>query len=134
MSQVVSKKEIVELISKEIPVEPLDPNYFGEVASRYRYVGSTAEFGVISSVTDSFCSSCTRVRLSADGKIYTCLFAENGFDLRTLVRQEISDESLLQSLIDIWINRKDRYSDERMENTRKGKKRKNKIEMSYIGG
>ncbi|HHW36955.1 MAG TPA: GTP 3',8-cyclase MoaA [Bacillales bacterium] len=134
LSQVISKKEIVEVISKEIPVEPLDPNYFGEVASRYRYVDSTAEFGVISSVTDSFCSSCTRVRLSADGKIYTCLFAEKGFDLRALVRQEISDESLFQSLTDIWENRKDRYSDERLENARKGKKRKHKIEMSYIGG
>lgn len=134
LSQVVSKKEIVERISQEIQVEPLGPNYFGEVASRYRYVGTTAEFGVISSVTDSFCSSCTRVRLSADGKIYTCLFAEKGFDLKTLIRQETSDEILLQSLIDVWENRKDRYSDERLENTRNGKKRKNKIEMSYIGG
>lgn len=132
LSQVVSKKEIVERISKEIPVEPLDPNYFGEVASRYRYVGTTTEFGVISSVTDSFCSSCTRVRLSADGKLYTCLFAEKGFDVRTLLRNNTADEELRDSLIDVWENRKDRYSDERMEITKKGKKRK--IEMSYIGG
>lgn len=134
LSQVISKKEIVEMISKEIPVEPLDPNYYGEVASRYRYVGTTAEFGVISSVTDSFCSSCTRARLSADGKVYTCLFAEQGFDLKSLLRNGISDEDLKKSLIDVWENRKDRYSDERMEITKKGKKRKSKIEMSYIGG
>lgn len=135
LTQVVSKKEIVEMISKELPVESLDPNYYGEVASRYRYVGSSAEFGVISSVTDSFCSSCTRARLSADGKVYTCLFAEQGFDLKSLLRDHTTtDENLLQSLIDVWENRKDRYSDERLENTQKGKKRKSKIEMSYIGG
>ncbi|HHY73037.1 MAG TPA: GTP 3',8-cyclase MoaA [Bacillus bacterium] len=134
LSQVVSKKEIVEMISKEIPVEPLSANYFGEVASRYRYVGSATEFGVISSVTDSFCSSCTRIRLSADGKLYTCLFAEQGYDIKTLVRKKATDEELIQLILDIWGNRKDRYSDERLEIAKKGEQRKGKIEMSYIGG
>lgn len=134
LQQVVSKKEIVEMISKELPVEPADPNYFGEVASRYRYIDSTAEFGVISSVTDSFCSSCTRARLSADGKIYTCLFAERGFDLKNLLRNQITDEELRNTLINVWEKRTDRYSDERMELTKNGKRQKSKIEMSYIGG
>ncbi|WP_017755761.1 GTP 3',8-cyclase MoaA [Calidifontibacillus oryziterrae] len=134
LEQVVSKKEIVGMISKEIPVEPVDPNYFGEVASRYKYTDCNAEFGVISSVTDSFCSSCTRARLSADGKMYTCLFAEQGFDLKNLMRNEISDEELLKTIINVWEKRTDRYSDERMEITKKGNRPKSKIEMSYIGG
>ncbi|WP_374724665.1 GTP 3',8-cyclase MoaA [Calidifontibacillus erzurumensis] len=134
LSQVISKKEIVEMIAKEMPLQPLDPNYFGEVASRYRYVDSKTEIGIISSVTDSFCSSCTRIRLSADGKIYTCLFADKGFDVRTLLREKASVQELKESIKNVWFNRKDRYSDERLEQTIKGNKRKNKIEMSYIGG
>ncbi|WP_102345608.1 GTP 3',8-cyclase MoaA [Bacillus sp. Marseille-P3661] len=134
LEQVVSKKDIVEKIAAEIPVEPIDPNYFGEVASRYRYLDSDAEFGVISSVTDSFCSSCTRARLSADGKLYTCLFAEKGFDLRKLIRDGVTDELLLKSVSHQWTYRKDRYSDERKEHTVNNSKRKSKIEMSYIGG
>lgn len=134
LEQVVSKKEIVDIISKEMSIEPIDPNYFGEVASRYKYVDSMTEFGVISSVTDSFCGSCTRARLSADGKLYTCLFAEEGVDLKSLLRKEISDEALLQVIVEIWERRKDRYSEERLEYTKKGRRRKSKIEMSYIGG
>ena len=97
----------------------------------YRYVGSNAEVGFITSVSESFCSSCTRARISADGKFFTCLFGAKGTDLRTLLRENISDASLLKILNDTWRYRTDRYSDERtVENTSK----RPKVEMSYIGG
>src|SRR5690606_22339793 len=98
---------------------------------RYRYVDNGAEVGFITSVSESFCSSCTRARLSSDGKLYTCLFASEGFDLRELVRGGKTDEELLQEIIAVWERRGDRYSDERTEQTVKNKK---KINMSYIGG
>ncbi|TLS37914.1 GTP 3',8-cyclase MoaA [Pseudalkalibacillus caeni] len=133
LDHVVSKKEIVEMIDKEMQLEPIDANYYGEVASRYRYKGSDEEIGVISSVTDSFCSSCTRARLSADGAIYTCLFAGKGISLRNPMRNGYSDQELTELITDIWNNRHDRYSDERLTATNNGKTRE-KIEMSYIGG
>lgn len=129
--QVVSKKYIHDLIHEEMPLEPVDADYFGEVAKRYRYIGSEAEIGFISSVTESFCSSCTRARISADGKLYTCLFATGGHDLKELVRSGASDAEIDQALQSIWQARRDRYSDERTEETAKQRK---KIEMSYIGG
>lgn len=129
--QVVSKKEIYEKIHAVYPLEPVDPNYFGEVAKLYRYKGTNAEVGFITSVSESFCSSCTRARISAEGKLYTCLFATKGFDLKTLVRSEATDEDISKTVTEIWNNRKDRYSDERTEETAKNRKR---IEMSYIGG
>jgi cyclic pyranopterin phosphate synthase len=134
LAEVVSKKEILDTIDKEMPMEPVEAEYFGEVANRYRYKDSTTEVGIISSVTDSFCSSCTRARLSADGKLYTCLFASKGHDLRTLVRsEEINDKELEDEIVTIWSRRDDRYSDERLMNTEQSKNRP-KIEMSYIGG
>ncbi|MGN7300071.1 GTP 3',8-cyclase MoaA [Ferdinandcohnia sp. SAFN-114] len=129
--QVVSKKAIHDLIHSEMPLEPVDADYFGEVAKRYRYVGTDVEIGFISSVTESFCSSCTRARISADGKLYTCLFATAGHDLRSLIRSDASESEIDETLKSIWQVRRDRYSDERTEET--AKKRK-KIEMSYIGG
>ncbi|MGN7892862.1 GTP 3',8-cyclase MoaA [Bacillus sp. 22475] len=129
--QVVTKRELIEMIHKVYPLEPAEAHYFGEVAKRYRYVGTNVEVGFITSVSDSFCASCTRARISADGKFYTCLFATEGLDVRELLRGNLSDEELLSVIQDVWMNRKDRYSDERTEESAKNRP---KIEMSYIGG
>jgi GTP 3',8-cyclase len=129
--QVVSKKEIYDMLQAVYPLELLEPTYFGEVAKRYRYAGTNTEVGFITSVSESFCSSCTRARISAEGKLYTCLFAAKGFDLRTLVRSEASDEEIAWAVTEVWNKRKDCYSDERTEETMKNRE---KIEMSYIGG
>ncbi|EEM70544.1 Molybdenum cofactor biosynthesis protein A [Bacillus thuringiensis serovar andalousiensis BGSC 4AW1] len=132
LKEVVSKQEIVDMIHQVMPLERIEANYAGEVATRYRYIGSNEEIGVISSVTDSFCSSCTRARISAEGKLYTCLFASKGNDLRDLLRSDYTDEEITDVVRDIWNNREDRYSDERLSNS--NKKAMPKIEMSHIGG
>ncbi|WP_166703948.1 GTP 3',8-cyclase MoaA [Bacillus albus] len=132
LKEVVTKQEIVNAIHQVMPLERIEANYAGEVATRYRYIGSEEEIGIISSVTDSFCSSCTRARISAEGKLYTCLFASKGNDLRELLRSVYTDEEITDIVRDIWNNREDRYSDERLSHT--GKKRVPKIEMSHIGG
>lgn len=132
LKEVVSKQEIVDAIHQVMPLERIEANYAGEVATRYRYIGSDEEIGIISSVTDSFCSSCTRARISAEGKLYTCLFASKGNDLRELLRSGYTDEEITYIVRDIWNNREDRYSDERLSHT--SKKRVPKIEMSHIGG
>ncbi|HHB2166624.1 MULTISPECIES: GTP 3',8-cyclase MoaA [Bacillus cereus group] len=132
LKEVVSKQEIVDMIHQVMPLERIEANYAGEVATRYRYIGSDEEIGVISSVTDSFCSSCTRARISAEGKLYTCLFASKGNDLRELLRSDYTDEEIKDVVRDIWNNREDRYSDERLSNS--NKKAMPKIEMSHIGG
>ncbi|WP_318582478.1 GTP 3',8-cyclase MoaA [Bacillus paranthracis] len=132
LKEVVSKQEIVDTIHQVMPLERIEANYAGEVATRYRYIGSDEEIGIISSVTDSFCSSCTRARISAEGKLYTCLFASKGNDLRELLRSEYTDEEITDVVRDIWNKREDRYSDERLSHT--SKKRAPKIEMSHIGG
>ncbi|MED4213940.1 GTP 3',8-cyclase MoaA [Priestia megaterium] len=129
--QVVTKRELIEMIHSVYPLEPAEAHYFGEVAKRYRYVGTNVEVGFITSVSESFCASCTRARISADGKFYTCLFATEGLDVRELLRGNLSDEELLSVIQDVWMNRKDRYSDERTEESAKNRP---KIEMSYIGG
>ncbi|MED0989313.1 GTP 3',8-cyclase MoaA [Bacillus nitratireducens] len=129
--QVVTKRELIEMIRRVYPLEPAEAHYFGEVAKRYRYVGTNVEVGFITSVSESFCSSCTRARISADGKFYTCLFATEGLDVRKLLRGNLSDDELLSVIQDVWVNRKDRYSDERTEESAKNRP---KIEMSYIGG
>ncbi|EEL85752.1 Molybdenum cofactor biosynthesis protein A [Bacillus cereus AH1272] len=129
--QVVTKRELIEMIHRVYPLEPAEAHYFGEVAKRYRYVGTNVEVGFITSVSESFCSSCTRARISADGKFYTCLFATEGLDVRKLLRGNLSDDELLSVIQDVWVNRKDRYSDERTEESAKNRP---KIEMSYIGG
>ncbi|MCG7343596.1 GTP 3',8-cyclase MoaA [Sporosarcina sp. ACRSL] len=129
--KVVTKKEIYEMLRTEYDMEPAEEEYYGEVAKRYRYLDNGAEVGFITSVSESFCSTCTRARLSSDGKLYTCLFASNGFDLRDLIRSGMSDEELLDAITGVWERRADRYSDERTEQTVKNRK---KINMSYIGG
>ncbi|MHA6528770.1 GTP 3',8-cyclase MoaA [Paenibacillus sp. BAC0078] len=129
--KVVTKKEILERLQETYELEALDHNYFGEVAKRYRYKDSKAQIGFITSVSESFCSSCTRARLSSDGKFYTCLFASGGFDLRELLRGGADDQSLLAAIKSVWELRADRYSDERTEQTARNR---TKIGMSYIGG
>lgn len=129
--RVVSKREILAQLEKHFRLEPLEENYFGEVAQRYRYEDHEAEVGFITSVSESFCATCTRARLSSDGKLYTCLFASDGYDLRSLIRSHKTDEEILDHITSIWTKRKDRYSDERTEATAKGRR---KINMSYIGG
>lgn len=132
LGEVVSKQEILEMIHKVMPLERIEANYPGEVATRYRYIDSDEEIGIISSVTDSFCSSCTRARISAEGKLYTCLFASKGNDLKELLRFGYTDEEITNVIRDIWNNRSDRYSEERLTNT--SNKAMPKIEMSHIGG
>ncbi|EJR50060.1 molybdenum cofactor biosynthesis protein A [Bacillus cereus VD107] len=129
--QVITKQELIDMIHQVYPIEPAESHYFGEVAKRYRYVGTDVEVGFITSVSESFCSSCTRARISADGKFYTCLFATEGMDLRKLLRENLSDNDFLKAIQDVWEDRKDRYSDERTEESAKNRP---KIEMSYIGG
>lgn len=130
MGEVVPSREVVERISAEFPLEPVDPNYVGEVAERWRYRDGSGEIGVISSVTQAFCSSCTRIRLSTEGKLYTCLFAQGGHDLRDLLRTGATDEALDRAIARVWLAREDRYSEIRTTNT----VTQHKIEMSYIGG
>ena len=130
MDDVVSAREIVELINAEFPLEPADPNYRGEVAERWRYRDGSGEIGVIASVTQAFCRDCTRMRLSTEGKLYTCLFATAGHDIRDLLRGGASDEQIRQQIRGVWSARTDRYSEIRSAATIPLRK----IEMSYIGG
>lgn len=130
MDDVVSAREIVDIISRALPLEPADPNYTGEVAERWRYTDGSGEIGVIASVTQAFCRDCTRARISTEGQLYTCLFATSGHDLRTLLRSGASDEALLATIGGVWTAREDRYSEIRGQQTVPLKK----IEMSYIGG
>ena len=130
MDDVVPSAEVIGMIGRELPLEPIDANYPGEVAARWRYRDGSGEIGVISSVTQAFCSDCTRARLATDGKLYTCLFATEGVDLRALVRAGATDDEIGNHLAAVWSRRADRYSEIRSENTRSLPK----IEMSYIGG
>lgn len=130
MDDVVTAREIIEMINREMPLEPLDPNYPGEVAERWRYRDGSGEIGVIASVTQAFCRDCTRIRLSTEGKLYTCLFATDGHDLRVLLRGGASDSEIRSTIEAIWSKRSDRYSEIRTAHTAKLQK----IEMSYIGG
>lgn len=129
--KVVTKQEILRKLESVYTLKAVDEEYFGEVAKRYRYEGSEAQVGFITSVSESFCSSCTRSRLSSDGKFYTCLFATEGFDIRKLLRDDWDDLQLLDAIGAVWSGRRDRYSDERTEESAKSRK---KIGMSYIGG
>lgn len=129
--KVVTKIEIYEMLKDIYEMKPADQHYYGEVAKRYRYKDNGAEVGFITSVSESFCSTCTRARLSSDGKLFTCLFASDGFDLKTFIRSGKSDDELLEVIRNVWKRRSDRYSDERTEQTAKNRK---KIGMSYIGG
>ena len=135
MGEVVPSAEVISAINAELPLEEVAPNYDGETSVRWCYRDGSGEIGVISSVTQSFCQSCTRVRVSTEGKLFTCLFATGGHDLRALMRGGCSDEQLSTVMAHIWRERTDRYSDLRSAATNDlrgtGKK---KIEMSYIGG
>jgi cyclic pyranopterin phosphate synthase len=130
LNDVVSAREIVATIDRELPLEPVEKNYPGEVAERWCYRDGSGEIGVIASVTQAFCADCTRARLSADGSLYTCLFATVGHDLRGLVRSDATDSQIADSIAAIWTARDDRYSELRSEETAGLKK----IEMSFIGG
>jgi cyclic pyranopterin phosphate synthase len=130
MDDVVPSLEVVRRIDAALPLEAVGPQYPGEVAERWRYADGSGEIGVISSVTQAFCSTCTRARLSTEGMLYTCLFAESGYDLRALVRGGVSDDAISDAIARIWGVRNDRYSEIRTAETAK----KRKIEMSYIGG
>jgi cyclic pyranopterin phosphate synthase len=132
--EVVSAAEIVELIGAEFPLEPAEANYRGEVAKRWRYRDGKGEIGIVASVTQPFCGDCTRSRLSAEGKLYTCLFAVRGHDLRALLRGGASDDELAARLAEIWRVRGDRYSELRSQNPVDPAIGGQKVEMSYIGG
>ncbi len=130
LDDVVSATEILHHIETRWPIKPLEPNSAGEVAQRYRYCDGAGEIGLIASVTQPFCRNCSRIRLSTDGSLFTCLFASQGFDLKTPLRAGADDATLLQAITSLWRHRQDRYSEQRSEATRG----LHKIEMSYIGG
>ena len=130
MDDVVPAAEIVKMINAEMPLEPLDPNYPGEVAERWRYKDGRGEIGMVASVTQAFCRTCNRARLSAEGKLYTCLFAVKGHDFRDLMRGGATDDEISQAIARVWGKRGDRYSELRSENTISLPK----VEMSHIGG
>ncbi len=132
MDDVTVAQEIIQRINEVMPLEPIPENYYGEVAKRYHYVDSQ-EIGVISSVTNSFCSTCTRARITAEGKLYTCLFAAKGFDLRELLRSGQNDEVIAKAISEVWGGRSDRYSDERLSHTTSARSG-SKVEMSHMGG
>jgi cyclic pyranopterin phosphate synthase len=130
LDEVLPAAEILRTIDASWPLEPLLPSYPGEVATRHRYRDGAGEIGLIASVTQPFCGNCTRARISADGKLYTCLFAAHGHDLRALLRNEASDQEIAECLGSIWTARADRYSEMRTN----ASAREPKVEMSYIGG
>ncbi len=130
--KVLTKTEMIELLQQHFNIAPVLPQYYGEVAKYYEH-DNGATIGFITSVSESFCSSCTRVRLSSEGKIYGCLFASSGFNLKSFVRRGVTDTELKDQLINIWKQRDDRYSDERTAETVKNRQRQ-KINMNYIGG
>jgi cyclic pyranopterin phosphate synthase len=130
LDDVIPAAEIIKMINAEMPLKPLTPNYPGEVAERWQYRDGSAEIGVVASVTQAFCRTCNRARLSAEGKLYTCLFAIKGHDLRDLMRGGATDDEISQAIARLWGKRGDRYSELRSENTISLPK----VEMSHIGG
>lgn len=130
MDDVIPSREVVHRIHEAFPCEPWNAHYKGEVAKRWRYLDGGGEFGVISSVTEAFCSTCNRARLSTDGALYTCLFAQQGFDLKSLLRGGQDDVSIRDAIAAVWQHRTDRYSEIRTAETAKARK----VEMSFIGG
>ncbi|MEY4523646.1 MAG: Molybdenum cofactor biosynthesis protein, partial [Pseudomonadota bacterium] len=133
MSQVLPSQEVVNRIHAVFPIEAIEANYPGEVAQRWRYVDGSGEIGFISSVTQTFCHECTRARISTDGQLYLCLFANEGFDFKTLLRSGRSDLEIANAIMSTWSGRNDHYSEIRGSNTA-GSKSARKVEMSYIGG
>lgn len=133
-SKVITKDEMLKMIETHFDIEPVQPKYYGEVAKYYRHKGATSQFGLITSVSDSFCSTCTRARLSSDGKFYGCLFSSvEGYDIRKLLRSGLDDDEIEAKVKQLWHLRDDRYSDERTAQTVENR-RKKKINMNYIGG
>ena len=130
MDDVIPSAEVVRRIAEVFPLEPAEANYAGEVAQRWRYKDGAGEIGVISSVTQAFCASCNRMRLSTEGSLFTCLFAQQGHDLRALLRGGADDDAIRDSVAAVWHDRDDRYSEIRTAETAA----KPKVEMSYIGG
>jgi len=130
MDDVVPSAEVVRRIGEVFALEPVDPNYPGEVAERWRYRDGSGEIGVISSVTQAFCATCNRLRLSTEGSLFTCLFAQSGHDLKSLLRGGASDDEIVNEIAAVWRARGDRYSEIRTAETAKQRK----VEMSYIGG
>jgi len=134
MDEVVPSSEVVRRIDAEMALEPVGANYTGETAARWRYQDGQGEIGLISSVTQAFCQDCSRIRLSTEGKLYTCLFATRGHDLRALMRTGRSDAELSSAIAQLWRKRADRYSETRTINTTGLERSGKRIEMSYIGG
>jgi GTP 3',8-cyclase len=132
MDEVVPSAEVMQQIHAELPLEQVPPNYPGETAERWRYRDGSGEIGLISSVTKAFCGACSRVRLSTEGKLYTCLFATGGHDLRALLREGRSDEEISSAIAQLWRVRSDRYSELRAAGAVTPDMKK--VEMSYIGG
>jgi cyclic pyranopterin phosphate synthase len=130
MDDVVPSAEVIKRINAAWALEPIDPNYTGEVAERWRYADGAGEVGVISSVTQAFCATCNRMRLSTEGSLFTCLFAQSGHDLKQMLRAGASDEAIRNEIAAVWQGRSDRYSEIRTQETAK----RPKVEMSYIGG
>jgi cyclic pyranopterin phosphate synthase len=130
LDEVVPAAEIVKMIDAEMPLEPVDPNYTGEVAERWRYKDGSGEIGMVASVTQAFCRTCTRARLTAEGKLFTCLFGIKGHDFRELLRNGSTDQEISQAIANVWNKRTDRYSEIRSEKTVDLPK----VEMSHIGG
>jgi GTP 3',8-cyclase len=134
MRQVVPSKEVITQINAVFPLEPIEANYAGEVAQRWRYQDGSGEIGVISSVTQTFCHECTRARISTDGQMYLCLFANSGFDFKTLLRSGKTDLEIVNAVMSTWSQRTDHYSEIRGSNTGDRMLDGRKVEMSYIGG
>lgn len=134
MDEVLPSASVVERVHAAMPLVSLEPNYAGETAQRWRYADGSGEVGVISSVTQAFCRTCTRARLSTEGKLYLCLFATSGYDLRTLLRSERSDAEISAAIGQIWRARGDRYSELRGQGSGEAASARGKVEMSYIGG
>ena len=132
--KVLTKKEMFSVLSEEFDLEPVDPAYYGEVAKVYKHKDANSHLGFITSVSESFCSTCTRARLSSDGRFYGCLFATKGVNVKEMLRSGMSDDALKAELVDVWSRRNDRYSDIRTEITEEKRRERNKINMSYIGG
>ena len=134
MAEVLPSREVINQIHAEFPLQSLEPNYVGEVAQRWRYADGAGEIGVISSVTQTFCHTCTRARLSTDGHLFLCLFAHQGVDFKALLRSGKSDLEIANAIMNTWAKRDDHYSEIRGSHTPIGNSTGRKVEMSYIGG
>jgi GTP 3',8-cyclase len=134
MAEVLPSKELIERINQVFPLEPIEANYSGEVAQRWRYIDGSGEIGVISSVTQTFCHECTRVRISTDGQMYQCLFANQGYDFKTMLRSGCSDLEIANAIMNTWSQREDHYSEIRGSHHANPSTGNPKVEMSYIGG